>query len=95
MSTERDAARHRHPAGKRAAPRRPGVRMVELPVEPAAASQQQATVCALECLTCGALLMVGSPNAVHHVATHRGPRWRRALRDARIRARKLLTRRNR
>jgi len=44
-------------------------------------------VLVLECIVCGALLAPGSPVAAAHVEGHRGPRWRRALRDARIRAR--------
>lgn len=91
-----------HPAGRRGY--RPGVRMVELRpavvealFNPLAAEavdgfvrhELAPAVNALECLTCGALLAIGSPGAVAHIESHRGPRWRRAVRDARIRARRL------
>ncbi len=104
MSTARNASMAAHPAGKLG--RRPGVRMVELRpaivealFNPLAAGAVDGmvrheiapAVNVLECLSCGALLAIGSPNAAHHVETHRGPRWRRALRDARIWARYTWT----
>ena len=95
--TERNSSMARHPAGKHG--RRPGVRLVEL--RPAITEQVldnpavgwtdreiAPAVLVLECISCSALLAPSSPLAAAHVESHRGPRWRRTLRDARIRARR-------
>ena len=95
--TERNGAMARHPAGKHG--RRPGARLIELrpaiteqvlddPALGWTAREVAPAVRVLECISCGALLAPGSPVAAAHVEGHRGPRWRRALRDARIRARR-------
>ena len=95
--TERNSSMARHPAGKKG--RRPGVRLIELrpaltelvlddPMLGWTDREVAPAVRVLECIICGALLAPGSPVAAAHVEGHRGPRWRRALRDARIRARR-------
>ena len=95
--TERNSSMARHPAGKHG--RRPGVRLIKLrpaltepvlldPMVGWTDHEVAPAVLVLECIVCGALLAPGSPVAAAHVEGHRGPRWRRALRDARIRARR-------
>lgn len=83
----------RHPAGKKA--RRPGVRRIELAPQFTIVAHVNTIVPAvytLECLVCGALLALNSPLAEAHTERHRGPRWRRAIRDARTRLRLWLQR---